>query len=343
MEIFGSFSPAWKRMQDMLFRPFNLGGWFALGFVFFLQALVEGGLGNRYNFNGGGSGGRTGTGAGAPPPSFVDVLEQLRKLVHDNAGSLTILIVTGSLIGLVTVVLFSWLGTRGQMMAIRNVARGEASVGDAWRDTAEPAFALFKFRLILSAIGLVITVPLFVLAISRTYELIDGGVRETEALLIGLIPFVVVIGGTGLVLGAVESIVRNFVAPLMWRFEIGVGEGFSRFLELASGRWLSVLGFLVVRFVASMIVGLVDTVVVTCTCCIGALPVVHQTLFAPWHVLERAWSLYFIESAGVEWTMVDPMDAPPPAAGFPPPPAPPPGGWGAYGPPPPGGPRWPGQ
>ncbi len=333
MKIIGSISPAWQRMTSMLFRPFSLGKWFALGFVFFLQSLIEGGGGNRLNndFGGGGSGSSGGGAGGGHPPSFVETLQLARKFVVEHSGSLTILIVTGAVVGLVALVAFSWLGTRGQMMAIRNVSRGEASVGEAWRETGDAGFALFKLRLVLSAIGLVVTLPLIVLAISRTYALIDDGVTDAEPLLVGLLPFVVVLVATGFVFGAFDAVVRNFVAPLMWRFELGVGEGFARFRELAEGRWLSIVLFLGARFVAMLGVGLVDTLLVTCTCCIGGLPVLHQTLMAPWHVFERAWTLEFIESAGPEWTMLDPIAAAP--VGYPP--APPPG-YGGY-------PSFPGQ
>jgi hypothetical protein len=331
MELFGSLSPAAQRTRDMLFRPFSLGKWFALGFVFFLQGLIEGTGGNRLNLNTGSRGGGAGTGPGAPP-SVVSLLQELRRFVEENHLSLGILIATGVLVGLVAIVGLTWLGTRGQMMAIRNVAKGEASVADAWREAADPAFALFKLRLGVALLSLAITGPLLGLAIVRTYALIDDGVTDDEALLVGLVPFAVLFVAIAFVFGAFDALVRNFVAPLMWRFGLGVRDAFARFRVLASGRWLLVLGFLLLRFVATLVVGLLDSVLVTCTCCLGGLPILHTTLLAPWLVFERAWSLYFIQSAGADWRMVD--EIPEPHVGWPP--APPPPGYygGGYGPPP---------
>lgn len=341
MRIFASLTPAWGRMRDMLFRPFSAGAWFILGFIFFLQSFVDGGGGGRLNqnFGGGGSGGRSGGPGAAGAPDVVEMLKSLREIVNKQAASLGILVATGVVVGLIALVGFSWIGTRGQMMAIRNVSRGEASVAQAWHETRDAAFSMFKVRLLLAAIGLGITIPLVVLAVSRTYSLIDAGVTDGETLLVGVLPIVVVLVATSLAFSVVESILRNFVAPLMWRFELGFRDAVARFRELADGNWGPIIGFLLLRFVAALLFGVVDSLVVTCTCCIGGLPVLHQTLLAPWYVFERAWTLYFIESAGPEWKMTDDI-APPQFPGPPAPPVYPYAPYGGYGPP---GPRFPGQ
>lgn len=43
MDAGGSaLSVGWQRTQELLFRPFNLGTWFGLGVIFFLEQLLEG-------------------------------------------------------------------------------------------------------------------------------------------------------------------------------------------------------------------------------------------------------------------------------------------------------------
>src|SRR5476651_235617 len=44
-----AFDSAWERMMIILFRPFDLGKWFVIGFSAFLAGLLQGGNG----FNGG--------------------------------------------------------------------------------------------------------------------------------------------------------------------------------------------------------------------------------------------------------------------------------------------------
>ena len=45
---------AWMGTKKILFQPFDIGKWFALGFSAWLATLLEGG--GSFNFNGGGSG-----------------------------------------------------------------------------------------------------------------------------------------------------------------------------------------------------------------------------------------------------------------------------------------------
>ena len=43
------------------------------------------------------------------------------------------------------------------------------------------------------------------------------------------------------------------------------------------------------------------------TCFIGFLPIVHHTLFAPFYVFDRAYSLFVIESLGPEFRIIQPV------------------------------------
>ena len=45
IEYVEPFARAWNRMKDLLFRPFDLGRWLAIGFTAWLATLTEGGGG----------------------------------------------------------------------------------------------------------------------------------------------------------------------------------------------------------------------------------------------------------------------------------------------------------
>ncbi len=119
--------------------------------------------------------------------------------------------------------------------------------------------------------------------------------------------------------------IRNFVAPVMLRFDLGAGEAWSHFRSAASGSFGSIALFFLIRVALGVGVGLLAFVVTLCTCCIGALPVLQQTLMAPWLFFERAYGLYAIESLGPDMKMLDELDdrpapyPPPPGGGFAPP------------------------
>ncbi|HSQ64183.1 MAG TPA: hypothetical protein VLM85_13245 [Polyangiaceae bacterium] len=336
MDVTQSVGTAWQRARQQLFQPFQIGTWFAFGVIFFLQSLGEGGFGyyRAPNFSSS-SRGR----AGAPPPNLRELLDEARHWAADNTGALVAIVAAGLVLGLVLALVVLWLGARGQMMGIRAVASGRPAIGEHWRETAKPAGSLFRFKLVLSAISLVLWGPLAVLLVYRFVDLVDSGVTDVDSLILAVVPFIVVGVLLGSVFFVIQALLRNFVAPLMLRFDETCTASWRRFFGAARGNWGAIFLFFVIRAGLGIAVGIVTFVLVMCTCCIGALPVLNQTLLAPWFVFERAYGLYAIESLGPEYQMMQPIVPPgppvppggfypPPAAPYPPPP-PPTGTWGA--------------
>lgn len=340
MQVTAPLSDAWQRTRQLLFRPFNLGTWFSFGVIFFLQALVEGGGASGFRMPNLGGRGSTGTGSSGGP-GLKEMVDRYHVFMADRGATVVVIAVVAVLLALLVGALFTWLGARGQVMSIIAVARGDARIGEAWGESKDAGWSLFKFYLVLSVLGLAITGPLVLFALSRFIDLVDAGVTEPGPLLTGLVPFFVILVLVGFGFSLVHAVLRNFVAPMMWRFDLNAREGWSRFFEFAQGNWGAILLFFALRFLMGLGAGLIGAIVVTCTCCIGALPVLQQTLMAPWYVFERAYGLYAIESEGSDWAMVD--ELPPPGGGWMPPPG------GAYPPPAPpppyagqGSPPWPG-
>ena len=339
MQITEPISDAWRRTRQLLFRPFNVGTWFSFGVMFFLQALIEG--------DGGGAprvpnfGGRSGGAGTSGAPGLKDFVDRYHAAMAANGPTLVAVAVAVVVFTLLLGTLFNWLGSRGQVMSIVAIARGDASIGEAWGESKDAGWSLFKFRMVLSVLALALSGPLVVLGLSRFIDLVDEGVTDPGPLIVGLVPFAVVLGLLGFAFSLVGAVLRNFVAPMMWRFDLSAREGWSRFFEFAEGRWGAIVLFFVLRVLMGLGAGLAGAILVTCTCCIGALPVLQQTLMAPWHVFERAYGLYAIESAGSDWAMLDELRDP--NEGWRPPS---PGGYAPPGPPPPhaglGSPPWPG-
>jgi hypothetical protein len=156
MRVTESMGPAWETMKRLLLRPFNLGTWFSLGLIFFLQSCIEGG-GSGCNIPNPGGRGGGGSHGGSRGGSSSDDLAGLAHDLFRSHGpfpwSDVSLPETGVLIGIAVaaiaitipmIILAYWLGTRGQMMAIRSVAEGRADVGVSWSETREPAGRLFR-------------------------------------------------------------------------------------------------------------------------------------------------------------------------------------------------------
>lgn len=291
MRVADTLGPAWQLMTRALFRPFDFGAWISFGLIFFLESLLEGESGN-FNFNTnfpGGSGG----GGGRPLPTLPDVDVMAAVLV-----AAAILLVALA-IGCVAL----WLGTRGEMMAIRAVATGRADVSNAWRETKDAGYALLRFQAIVAAVGLVLFLPLAGAAVWVIYPLVQSGAPPGD-----WFAAAAAFGGLALLLSIpfaiVRGVTRHFLAPIMLKDGVSVGAAWTKFWRVGKDNVGGIVLFSLLHFVISLGAGIVGMVAGYLTCCVGFFPVLHHTVMAPWLVLERAWSLEVLASLGPEYDVI---------------------------------------
>jgi hypothetical protein len=360
MEVTASMGPAWEHMKRVLFRPFNLGTWFSFGFIFFLQSCLEGGGGNSPNIPTGNSGGGShhGDSDNAVSGIFGRVTSSIASGAPFDGVDSTMIgaIIAGAIaVAIPVVLLMYWLGTRGQMMAIRAVATGQPEIGEAWRTTREAGTRLFKFYLALGGIGLVLFLPFAVIGTLMVLPVIREGGKPTDILPsligVGVVAFLFMIP-----LMIAGAMARNFVSPIMLKHGLGPRDAWKRFWAVGKDHVGSIVGFFLLRLVVAIGAGIVGVLAGFLTCCLGFLPVLHQTIMAPYYVFERAWTLEVLASMSADFDLRGGGGAPPGPVPYPggyaPPPnanpyvpgpndnpyAPPGGGsGGGYGGPPPGG------
>lgn len=300
MRVTESMGPAWETMKRMLFRPFNIGTWFSFGFIFFLQSCMEGGGGgnNLRLPNMGGNGGNGGGG------SSGDTGNNLAGIFHDllrptpeipEIGVLVLILAAVIVVAIPLVILMLWLGTRGQMMAIRAVATGQPGIGDHWNATRDAGGKLLKFHLAMTGIGTVIFLPIVGGGVLLAMPMIrDGAAIES------ILPALIGLGMVALLfmipLLLVSAMARNFVAPIMLKHGIGAREGWVRFWAVGKNHIGGLFLFYVMRIIVGIGAGIVGIVAGFLTCCLGFLPVLHQTVMAPYYVFERAWTLEVLAS-----------------------------------------------
>ncbi len=340
MRVTESIGPAWETMKRLLFRPFNLGTWFSFGLMFGLQSCAEGGsntlrMPDLGNFGSSGSGSGSSSG-GLTSDAISNVLpgDLLSRAGSPAIGSaeLIVLALVLVVVAVPLVLLFYWLGSRGQMMAIRAVASGDSDVGAAWRSTDASGTRMLKFHLALTGIALAVFLPLLgigaaiLIPVMREHESASG-------LLPLLVPLVLVALLAIIPLAMVKSLGRNFVAPIMLKYEIGAREAWKRFWAIGKDHIGSILLFWLIGFGFAIVAGFATIASGLLTCCLGFLPILHQTVMAPYYVFERAWTLEILASMSPDFDMravpPDPYGAGP--YGGAPYGGPPPGGFG-YGP-----------
>src|SRR4029079_6179926 len=107
---------------------------------------------------------------------------------------------------------------------------------------------------------------------------------------------------------------RDFVAPLQLSRNVGAREAGGVFLSMLAQSPGLLIGYALLKFVLGLGVGLL-VLLACCACCIGVLPLIHQTLFQPIYYAERAWSLKLLAQMGEDvFPKAPPLPEAPPSA-----------------------------
>jgi len=139
-------SPAIERVKQILFCPFDLGKWFAIGFCAWLAYLGQGG----YNYHRSASG---------KSHSSID-LGPVRTYVHEHLTWIIPLAIGVFVIIVAMTVLFLWLRSRGAFMFLHCVVLNRGEVAVPWRKFEREASSLWHFKLVLAMLGAVLVLPI---------------------------------------------------------------------------------------------------------------------------------------------------------------------------------------
>lgn len=301
MNVTDSLGQAWMHMKRLLF-PFDLNKWVCLGVIIFLDTFLTGGGG------GGGGGGHSDDGlSDGGPGEMADRVNQANDWVMQNLGILVPIAFLLFVVFIGLVILFTWLQSHGVMMFVRAVAVNDSRIGVNWIETRQPAFSLFLFRLALTAGGFLALALLLVVAATGVVKEAALGTQEPWPYIIHLLPIIILGICVALAFLLLDTLLRNFVAPLMYRSDLKCLEACREFIKICQGNVLMVIVFLFIRFAYFMPFLFAVAISGLFTCCIGWLPIVHHTLFAPFYVFDRAYSLYIIESLGPEHRILHPV------------------------------------
>ena len=269
-----------------LFRPFRLERWLKLGVVFFIASFVD------PTWSGYSSPSLPRFGGHASAPVAWPRPIELEWIAIGGAVAILVL----SIVALAV----AWVGCRGSMMAFRAVERGDADAGlGAFRELGAPADALFRSYAVVWLGAAAVLVPLAAHAFWRALSMHAAGEAD-EAIARALVPHAVL---GALAFGATlfaAFVVRAFIAPILYRVRCTAREALDRTLGLVRSDPGGAVLYAVVRIAVGMALGLASTIVTFATCCIGALPVVHQALLAPILFFDRALALEVTRAAAAE-------------------------------------------
>jgi len=287
-------------MGDVLFRPFDLGKWFVLGFCAWLATLGENGLGGSYgNINQGFNK------PGGQAPDFQGLMNQAKDFINSNFNWLLPVAIAGGLLILILSLVILWLNARGQFLLLNGVANNVAEVVEPWRRYAKQANQLFVFRLCIYLASAVVILPLMLVLGMFVYHGFTTGVWQFGATLaIGLLS-----GAVAMVVGVTTAIVlkltKDFVVPIMYRTSCSPKEAWVKLWPLIKGRFESIIVYLLFSLLLLIASGILTLAVMVLTCCIAccllAIPYIGTVLMLPVLVFFRSFSVMYLGQLAPEY------------------------------------------
>ncbi len=295
INYFNPLSRAWNRMVNALFRPFDLGKWFVVGFTAFLAGLLDG-------HGGGGGNSRANMDLHR---DFGEVLVFPRtawEWLQDHQGWFT-LIIFGIFIIIGIIILLTWLSSRGKFMFLDNVVHNRAKVNQPWHEFRNEGNSLFLWRIVFGFIILA-TIILFAIQIFIiAADIYDRGFEPDfipQLIGMGLLLLLVI-----LVIVYISAFLNNFVIPLMYKNHISTNQAWRLFLPLFSKHW----GYFILYglFLLVLYIFVVIAVVTAglLTCCVGFLlliiPYIGSVVLLPISYTFMSLGPEFLAQFGTEY------------------------------------------
>ena len=292
---------AFGRVKLVLFKPFDLGKWFVIGFCAWLACLGQGGGGGGGNFrmpSGHGPGGSI-----EPVKDFV--LANLFWIIPTVIFVLTVAILIGLLI--------VWLSSRGRFMFLHCVAMNRAEVKMPWAKYRREGNSLFLFRVVVGLIyfaAMIILIALLVafIVIPASRSSLSGmGIAITLSIFLPVLLVIVIL------FLLIHKFTTDFVVPIMYLRTSSCVEAWREFLGILSGNkcrfLLYILFQIVIGIAVAVIVVAAAMVTCCCACCILVIPYIGTVLFLPVLIFKRAYSLFYFRQYGPQFDIFVPEAA----------------------------------
>jgi hypothetical protein len=302
--VIGPLDPAWNGMKRILFKPFDMGNWFALGFSAWLATLGE--TGGSFNIPG-----SLGEGEGADAAS---------QAVAENLGLVLVVASIAFIFVVAIAMVLVWASCRGKFMYIDNLVHDRALVAQPWREHKMHGNSLFLWTLGLGFVALIlvglVTTPIILGFAARSgSEAHVGQMTGLVALAIVAVLFVM------LAVGIVNFIAQHCIVPVMKKRNLPVLAAWSVAKPHLAAACGPVVLYLLMRIAIAMAVGTAVMMFGFLTCCCGflllAIPYINAVILLPVWTFLQLYNLEFVRQLGPDFDLLP--TEPPPAPLVPPP------------------------
>ncbi|MBN1271641.1 MAG: hypothetical protein JXB26_05165 [Candidatus Aminicenantes bacterium] len=302
IQFFEPFSRGWNRMVWALFKPFDFKKWFIVGFTAFLAGLTDGfgkGAGNN-----GTSVGKVNIGIGdiASAPQYA-----WNWLVNHPGWFFFVGCLVFFLLGLL--VLFLWLSSRGKFMFLYNVAHDKAEVALPWRKFGRLGDSIFLWRLVFTAIGLLIFFLYAVIFFTSAASIAERSTSMRIPVLF-IIQMVLLFIGIMIVIGSIDVFMDSFVVPIMYKRNVKAVPAWGIFIRLLGRHFFHFILYALLYGLLTFFAILFVVIAGFMTCCIGLIlliiPYIGSVITLPVSYTFRAFSLEFLAQFGEDFNVFPP-------------------------------------
>ncbi len=304
-KYFDPLSRAWGRMTKALFKPFDIGKWFAVGFTAFLAHLLE------FKNGGAGNGGKDGRLSDFSLHDFFSIPETMSDWMLDNPGLVSLIIFLIILVFLI-VIIFTWTASRGKFMFLDNVVHDRKLIKAPWREYKVQGDSLFLWRLVYFFVILFIF-SFYIWFCYSTLQEMYFDYASNEALItyaifmgLGLLLMFIITAYIGLFL-------NDFIVPIMYKKGQKTMVAWGHFMALfskARGYFLLYGLFVLFLFICVVILVVLFGIL---TCCVGfillMLPYIGSVITLPISYTFRAFSVEYLEQFGPEYKFFPDIEA----------------------------------
>jgi len=271
-------------MKTILFRPFDAGKWFVLGFSAWLATLGEGGGGSSYQGNVPSSGTESGEdGASAEYQGAIAEFEEASRTamqwIQENPWVIGVAI-GAILFILALMILFCWLNSRGKFMFLDNVVHNRAEVKLPWSKYRAEGNSLFRWAICFHIVTGVVLLALLAGTGFSLFSQFSESETFTSSMLITAIIVAVVFVLILLMIGYIWTLVTNFVVPQMYKHRISASAASINVLSLQRERAGALFVFFLLRFLLGLASLLIILAFGLATCCVGLIAIVIPYLGA---------------------------------------------------------------
>ncbi len=292
VSVIDPIGPAIEQVRLMLFKPFDLAKWLAVGFCAWLAYLGQGGGPGGLNFNFSDHNHTQNLSA-----IKGEILTYLPWIIIGAAIIIPIFIIIG--------LVFCWLSSRGRFMFVHCIAGNKSEVVIPWEKFARHANSLFLFRIVVWLIGMVVVglpVALGILAFA-TMSVANLVAAAASGLLVAIFVAVAI----AVVVAVVAKFTTDFVVPIMFLRTAGCLAGWREFLALLGSNKARMVLYILFQIVISLVIVFIIATICLfglCCCCASLLllvPYVGTVILLPLFVFKRAYSLFYLRQFGAQF------------------------------------------